>query len=247
MARRNENVNGRKTTSVSRGKRLQETISLVLSIFLMTLDFSFLVYHFRWSYTFYLIPLICTGILAADFATGLVHWGCDSWGSIELPILGTFIRSFREHHVDPTGITRWDFIDTNGDNCLLPIFPMAFSVYKCFTSSKEEIASNYFFEIFLFSFFFFVCFTNQIHKWSHTYFGLPGWVTFLQDLHIILPKQHHRVHHVAPHETHYCITTGWLDYPLEKIKFWTILEAIIKYLTGAKPRTDDMKWTYKRY
>lgn len=67
-----------------------------------------------------------------------------------------------------------------------------------------------------------------------------------QDIHIILPKRHHRIHHVAPHETYFCITTGWLNYPLEKLKFWTSLECLIELVSGCKPRADDFKWAQKR-
>ncbi len=89
------------------------------------------------------------------------------------------------------------------------------------------------------------CFSYQIHKWSHTYFGLPRYITIFQDLHIILPRKHHRIHHVAPHETFFCITTGWLNYPMEKVGFWPKLETLITKTTGALPRADDLAWAKK--
>jgi len=111
--------------------------------------------------------------------------------------------------------------------------------------SHEEIRVLFQLYSFLFVFGLFITFTNQIHKWSHTYSGLPRLVTFLQDCHFILPRKHHRIHHVAPHETYFCITTGWLNYPLEKLHFWASVEWLIERLTGVGPRTDDLKWASK--
>ncbi|EDO41601.1 predicted protein, partial [Nematostella vectensis] len=186
------------------------------------------------------------GMVVADFMSGLVHWAADTWGSVDIPIFGkAFIRPFREHHVDPTAITRHDLIETNGDNCLLTLPVLSVVTAKYFICDQNTISSWYALDCFLFSLGFFVMLTNQIHKWSHTYFGLPWWVEKLQSWHIILPKLHHRIHHVAPHETYFCITTGWLDYPLELIRFWPALEYLIEKITGHKPRADDMTWASK--
>lgn len=160
--------------------------------------------------------------------------------------LQAFIRPFREHHIDPTAITRHDIIETNGDNCLITIPTLSYMVYKHLTYDRLLLHEHCTWDWFIFVLAIFVTLTNQIHKWSHTYFGLPHWVIFLQDYKIILPRIHHRVHHVAPHETYFCITTGWLNYPLEVIHFWSTLEWVIEKTFQIKPRTDDLKWACKK-
>ncbi|XP_067410355.1 plasmanylethanolamine desaturase 1 [Emydura macquarii macquarii] len=230
----------------SPGKRLQEWISVILCFSLISFNFYNLLFYLSLDHTFSVIVGIFAGIITADFLSGLVHWGADSWGSVELPIVGkAFIRPFREHHIDPTAITRHDFIETNGDNCMMTLVPLANMAYKFVSLSPEELYQTCPWECYVFALAIFVTFTNQIHKWSHTYFGLPCWVIFLQDWHVILPRKHHRIHHVSPHETYFCITTGWLNYPLEKIGFWKCLENVIQGVTGEKPRADDMKWAQK--
>src|SRR5687768_8625728 len=56
------------------------------------------------------------GIAAADCASGLIHWGADTWGRDDLPLVGhRLLVPFRIHHVNPDDFLRRRFIDTNGD------------------------------------------------------------------------------------------------------------------------------------
>ncbi|XP_052867704.1 plasmanylethanolamine desaturase [Anopheles cruzii] len=231
----------------SSGKRTQELVCVYICITLMVLNLALILRHFRFERISNVVVAAIFGILTADFGSGLVHWGADTWGSVDLPIVGkNFLRPFREHHIDPTSITRHDFVETNGDNFAVALPILGKLAWNFFTRTNAEIQQDYAISAYLFLCSIFIAMTNQIHKWSHTYWGLPGWVLFLQRHHIILPRRHHRIHHVAPHETYFCITTGWLNWPLEQIKFWPTLEAIIELLTGHKPRADDLKWAQKR-
>src|SRR5262245_64399978 len=67
------------------------------------------------------LPLaLLAGVLAADFASGLVHWTADTWGRESLPFFGLrFLRPFRIHHVNPDDLCARDFIDCNGDVAML--------------------------------------------------------------------------------------------------------------------------------
>ncbi|KAF5911679.1 hypothetical protein HPG69_015656 [Diceros bicornis minor] len=214
----------------SPGTRFQERCCVVLCFGLIARNLVHLLLLARWEHTPLVMLGVVAGALTADFLSGLVHWGADTWGSVELPIVGkAFICPFQEHHIDPTAITRHDFIETNGDNCLLTLLPLLNMAYKFRTQSPEALVQLYPWECFIFCLVIFDTFTNQIHKWSHT--------TGMSSCRI-----NTIVHHVSPHETYFCITTGWLNYPLEKMGFWQRLEDLIQGVTGEKPRADDMKW-----
>lgn len=228
------------------GKRVQETICLSLSLILIVFNFFNLVKHFRSSDVSYIFSAALMGVITADFMSGLIHWLADSYGSVDLFMVGkALIRPFREHHIDPTSITRHDFIETNGDNfavCLIPLMRMS---YKFLTYTPQEIRETYSWEMYVYLLVILVSLTNQIHKWSHTYFGLPRAIALLQRCHILLPQRHHRIHHVAPHDSYFCITTGWLNYPFDLINFWSKMESVILAVTGIPPRADDMAWASK--
>jgi ubiquitin-conjugating enzyme E2 variant len=82
--------------------------------------------------------------------------------------------------------------------------------------------------------------TNQIHKWSHL--DRPsGAVRLLQRLRLILPAEHHQVHHTGDHTARYCITTGWLNPMMDRVQFFRRSERLIQAATRLQPREDDLK------
>lgn len=102
----------------------------------------------------------------------------DTWGSVELFILGkAFIRPFREHHIDPTAITRHDFIETNGDNFMVIIPGLIYLFYHFHYDDNSNIIKYYNFSCYIYLLSIFIAMTNQvcivnifyviIHQYNH--------------------------------------------------------------------------------
>jgi hypothetical protein len=224
-------------------KRFGEYSSVSLFVLLITITTFNVLQHVHLGNSWLIAASFLLSMVLADLFSGLVHWGADSWGNLETPLVGkTFIRSFREHHVDPFRITCHDLIETNGDNCLLTIVPL-FLLTRA--QIREENQTDIFIVSFLIGLCIWVSLTNQIHKWSHMR-KPPGMVAFLQDWHIILSRKEHQIHHHTPFDRYYCITTGWLNPLLGAIGFWKRMENVITNLTGAVPRHDDAYWTVQK-
>lgn len=176
------------------------------------------------------------GLLAADLASGLVHWACDTWGALDTPLLGkAFLRPFREHHVDAQAITRHDFVETNGNNCLVALPVLALALLP---ELGPAAPVGTFVAAWLLSLGVATMATNQIHKWAHQDTP-PPFVAALQRARLLLPPARHAAHHRPPYAADFCITLGWLNAPLRAIGFFGRLERAITALTGAVPRRDE--------
>ncbi|MBA2703249.1 MAG: hypothetical protein H0U60_05280 [Blastocatellia bacterium] len=170
------------------------------------------------------IPL---GVLGGDLVSGIVHWAADTYCSVDTPVVGpSLVKPFRMHHVYPRDICTHNLVETVGNVCILA-FPLlslclflmwlipesgllAFVVICVALTSAATVA------------------TNQFHKWAHQE-KVSGFARRLQRMRLVLEPTHHKLHHTDPFNMHYCITNGWLNPLLNKIKFFRRLEATLAF------------------
>jgi len=173
------------------------------------------------------------GLALADLVSGLVHWAFDTLGSPETPFWGpVFIKPFRDHHIDPLGITRHGFISNVGTTGL-GAFPFVVGLQLLVLPVPASAAPWQVLGVLgLWVFVAFSLMTNQIHRWAHEPARLvPLPVRLLQRSGIILSAPHHQRHHTAPFNDCYCITTGWSE-PLLR---WVIRQ--LRPATSVAPTT----------
>jgi ubiquitin-conjugating enzyme E2 variant len=184
------------------------------------------------------LAAVALGLLAADFVSGVVHWAGDTWGDDQTGVIGPrFIRPFRFHHAHPHDMLNSHFFTTNGDTSLASLpFLLAPFLLPLDTDGWRFAA------VFLWAVGGWGMWTHQFHRWAHTKHP-PRAVRWLQRAGVILRPDHHWRHHKEPFAVNYCITTGWCDPVLTRVRFFPALEWIVSGLTGWRPRGEPRRRT----
>lgn len=165
------------------------------------------------------VPL---GWVTGDFVTGVVHWAADTYGSTDTFIVGPhFVKPFRLHHQDPKEICSHDIFVTIGNTCILAVplmilcfglvWPAQVSTWRVFAVAVMAMMTAT------------TVVTNLFHKWAHAD-DPPRLIRALQRVGLVLSPAHHETHHTHPHHHSYCITNGWCNPLLDRIKFFRRLE-----------------------
>ncbi|MDC0717476.1 fatty acid desaturase family protein [Nannocystis bainbridge] len=186
----------------------------------------------------WLLPVaLLLGYVTADFVSGFVHFLADNIGSTRTPFFGpVFIRPFREHHIDPLAITRHDFLEVNGANCLISL-PILIGTWY-FVPIHD--AASLFFAAYIGLFLFGIFLTNQFHSWAHSP-RPPAWIRGLQRSGLILGPEHHARHHTPPFNSYYCITSGWLNPILARTRlFERLKEPLRRVLEPIAGKADEV-------
>ena len=84
-----------------------------------------------------------------------------------------------------------------------------------------------------------VLLTSLAHGWAHME-NPPAFAARLQRWGLVISPETHALHHAAPHKTHYCITTGWLNPLLDKTRFFRRMETLSRKPTFRKLATSEL-------
>lgn len=171
-------------------------------------------------------------LIGGDLVTGLVHWFADTYFSEDTPIIGpSLVKPFRLHHVYPRDITTHNVVEVVGNSCILAVPVLGFCLYLLWLLPESGWLA--FKTVYVALLAVATVLTNQFHKWAHQE-KPSSLVRWMQRRRLVLEPAHHELHHTAPYNLHYCITNGWLNPLLNRIKFFRRLEALLR-LFGMEP------------
>ena len=164
---------------------------------------------------------LLAGYLAADLASGLVHWFGDRFFEEDTRLIGrVFIVPFREHHRDPLAMTRHDSLELLGSSALgtLPILAIAWWQADAILTEGLSIALAGG-----------GIAANQLHAWAHARTA-PAAIRWLQRRWLVLPPAHHARHHRGGATSTYCTATGWMNHVTDRSRMFLRLERVLRVL-----------------
>ena len=186
---------------------------------------------------FYIAGAMLAGYFVADFASGLVHWGIDTWFSAR--VLGRAVAIAREHHTHPQHILEYGFLENSAlGSAPSAVFIGAASIV---TAALQTSVLTYGLMIVWLITSTCLFFGTSIHNLGHRR-SASRLLWLLQKLHLIITPEHHWVHHRSDQVVRYCVVNGWANYVCDALRVWRGLEWLVQSLTGAIPRRDDLEW-----
>jgi plasmanylethanolamine desaturase len=170
------------------------------------------------------LAALVAAYLVADLVSGVVHFVADTYFEIDTPLVGRkFVLPFRAHHACPEAMVAHDFVEANGDSCLVVLFalvPTALFVPVAAGGAATTWGS------FVVAFSMLIVLTNEAHRYAHAETA-PRAVRLLQRLRLILPPEEHARHHQAPFDRAYCITSGVLNPLLDRLGLFRAIARVI--------------------
>ncbi len=216
----------------------QMRVCITANLVIIALLTTYLVIEFPFaqlSWPFALGALLA-GYFVADFVSGVVHWGMDTWFDQES--MGRVVSIAREHHTHPQNIMGYSFIEYGalGSAPAAPLCALGGLVALLLPVAHGGYLLMLFWLVVAVA----LLFGTSFHNLGH-YRAKWGIVRLAQRLGLVNSPMHHNVHH-RDQTVRYCVINGWANYPCDAFGVWRGLERIIASLTGAVPRSDDIAW-----
>jgi hypothetical protein len=168
------------------------------------------------------VAYVLSAWLAADLATGIVHWWEDRYGDPDWPILGRIVvQPNIRHHREPRAFLAGGFWHRNSTT----ILPTAAVAVAALAAGHYWLALTAGFAMF----------ANEIHGWAHQRCSRP--IRGLQLLGVLCSPDGHANHHASPFATDFCVMSDWLNPVLSAVGFWRGLEFVVG-LFGIHPRPE---------
>lgn len=163
----------------------------------------------------------------ADLLSGLIHWACDTFGTVRTPIWGPLvILAFRRHHEHPTEIFRISIIENLGASAIAGCLALGLLHPDSQRDESASLGTLFLWQLWL-GFVFFTVISNLFHRWAHLPAQRkPAWMRKLQASGLILNSERHLRHHQKPHRSDYCVLSGWANSITNRIP-WERIEAFL--------------------